>query len=205
MSTGTHPDDSNRHDGGGPRSLVFHPDGKTLFSVQELDHTIAAYSFDAGTGKLALIGAAQQTVPQAWLDSNPPCPYMYNAQANYNSGIALAPDGRHVYVTGRGMDNVAGFSVAADGGLSPTAQATVPSGGRTPWSLSFVTDTLLVVTNQNADDPSAREGGGPDADPCVVSFSLVMWSIELTLPCYQEEQHLLGVWTGSSCPGLSTC
>lgn len=171
VTIGTHPDESNRHDGGGPRSLVFSPDGKTLYSVQELDHTIAAYSFDAGMGKLTLIGV-QQTVPQAWLDSNPPCPYMYNAQANYNSGIALAPDGRHVYVTGRGMDNVAGFSIGEDGGLSPTAQVTVPSGGRTPWSLSFASDTLLVVTNQNADDPSAREGGGPGADPCVLFLRL---------------------------------
>jgi 6-phosphogluconolactonase (cycloisomerase 2 family) len=163
---GTHPDDSNRHDGGGPRSLVFSSDGKTLYSVQELDHTVAAYSFDSGSGSLTTVGSKQLTVPQAWLDSIPPRPHMYNAQPNYNSGIAISPDGKHVYTTGRGHDSVAGFAVsAADGSLTPTAQGNVGSGGRTPWALSFASPTLLVVTNQYADDPSAREGGGPDADP----------------------------------------
>jgi 6-phosphogluconolactonase (cycloisomerase 2 family) len=162
---GTHPNDSNRHSGGGPRQLVFAPDGKTLYSVQELDHTVAAYSFDPSGGKLVVVGTKQQTVPQVWLDSIPPIPYMYNAQPNYNSGIAISPDGRHVYTTARGNDSVAGFVVGADGALTPTRQANIGSGGRTPWSLSFVSNALLVVSNQNADDPEARKGGGPDADP----------------------------------------
>jgi 6-phosphogluconolactonase (cycloisomerase 2 family) len=94
--------------------------------------------------------------------------YMYNAQANYNSGIAISPDGRHVYTTARGHDSIAGFAIGANGVLSPTSQGSVASGGRTPWSVTFASDTLLLVTNQNADDPAAREGGGPDADPCVI-------------------------------------
>ena len=163
---GTHPDDSNRHAGGGPRQLVFSSDGQTLYSVQELDHTVMAYSFDVASGELAAVGRPQMTVPQAWLDSVPPLPHLYNAQPNYNSGIAISPDGRHVYTTGRGHDSVAGFVVSqSDGSLTPTAQGTVSSGGRTPWSLSFVSDSLLVVSNQYADDPTARIGGGLGADP----------------------------------------
>ena len=157
--------DTNRHHGGGPRQLVFSPDGRTLFCVNELDHTVCAYSFDISTGKLTPVGAPQMTVPQDWLDSTPPRPYMYNAQPNYNSGIAVSPDGCHVYTTGRGHDTVAGFVVNANGSLSPTAQANVGSGGRTPWSLSFASEELLLVSNQNADDPKARKGGGPNADP----------------------------------------
>jgi hypothetical protein len=80
---GTHPDERNRHDGGGPRQLVFAPDGQTLYSVQELDHTLAAYSFDGAAGKLALVGEVHQTIPQAWLDTNPPCPYLLHSLLSY--------------------------------------------------------------------------------------------------------------------------
>ena len=105
------------------------------------------------------------TVPQDWLDNIPPRPYMYNAQPNYNAGIAISPDGRHLYSSGRGHDTVAGFSVGHDGSLTPTRQWLVPSGGRTPWAIAFLNDEYLLVTNQNADDPAAREPGGPDSNP----------------------------------------
>ena len=94
--------DANRHGGGGPRQIVFAADGKTLYCVSELDHTVCSYSFDAATGKMAEVGTPQTTLGpdgQAWLDSIPPLPHNYNAQPNYNSGIAISPDGKHVYTT----------------------------------------------------------------------------------------------------------
>ena len=156
---------SNRHYGAGTRQIRFSPDGRFLFSVNELDHTVSSYSFDVCSGELKPVGAPQMTVPQDWLDNIPPRPYMYNAQPNYNAGIAISPDGRHLYSSGRGHDTVAGFSVGHDGSLTPTRQWLVPSGGRTPWAIAFLNDEYLLVTNQNADDPAAREPGGPDSNP----------------------------------------
>ena len=72
-----------------------------------------------------------------------------------------------MYTTGRGHDSVAGFLVSRDGSLSPTSQAFIQSGGRTPWALSFASDSRLVVANQYEDEPDARKGGGPGADPYV--------------------------------------
>ena len=84
----------------------------------------------------------------------------------------MTPDGGHCYVTSRGYDSVAGFSInMSDGGsLSPvTMTATggpyVHTGGRTPWSVTCASNSLVLVTNQYGDDPAAREGGGKDADP----------------------------------------
>mmetsp|Transcript_20915 Transcript_20915/g.67694 ORF Transcript_20915/g.67694 Transcript_20915/m.67694 type:complete len:425 (-) Transcript_20915:40-1314(-) len=154
----------NRHHGAGPKNICFSRDGSTLFSVNENDHTASAYSFDSGTGELRLVGAPQMCVPEAWLDSAP-LPFPHFAQPNYNGGLALSPDGRHLYCSTRGHDSVAGFAVATDGALSPTAQASVGSGGRVPWELSFASDELLVVANQYRDDPEARAAGGAGAEP----------------------------------------
>lgn len=157
--------ESNRHYSAGTRLIQFSPCGNWLFSVNELDHTVSSYHFEETTGKLAATGAPQMTVPQDWLDQVPPRPYMYNAQPNYNSGLAVSPDGRHVYCSARGHDSIAGFSINSNGSLTPTRQRWTPSGGRTPWSLAFLNDEYLLVTNQNADDPDARRPCGPGSDP----------------------------------------
>lgn len=38
--------------GVGPRHLVFHPDGRWFYAVNELDGTVGSYEFDSGTGCL---------------------------------------------------------------------------------------------------------------------------------------------------------
>ena len=70
------------------------------------------------------------TVGQSWLDSNPPRPYQFFAQPNYNGTFILSPDGRHLYATTRGADTIAGFEVGPDGALSPAKFVSVPSNGR---------------------------------------------------------------------------
>ena len=77
----------------------------------------------------------------------------------------MAPDGKHVYVTNRGHDSVAGFSIKPDVAkgesdpcLVPTAQVTVPSGGRLPWTITFITNTLVIVSNQYLADEDALAG-----------------------------------------------
>lgn len=157
--------DDNRHYLAGTRLVRFSPDGKFLFSVNELDHTLSSYRFDARRGTLFACGKPQMTIPQAWLDGIPPRPYMYNAQANYNAGIAVSPDARHVYSSARGHDSIAGFSIVEDGVIEPTDQIRIASGGRTPWSITFLDNDHLLVANQNADDPAARQTGGKHGDP----------------------------------------
>lgn len=157
--------DNNRHYLAGTRLIRFSTGGDFLFSVNELDHTISSYRFGKSGGTLTRCGPPHMTIPQTWLDEVPPRPYMYNAQPNYNAGIAVSPDGRHVYSSARGHDSVAGFKIHADGVLAPTDQVRIASGGRTPWSITFLDNHFLLVTNQNADDPTARRPGGHGSDP----------------------------------------
>ena len=157
--------DNNRHYLAGPRLIRFSPNGQLLFSVNELDHTISSYRFNSVKGTLVPCGQPCMTVPQEWLDGIPPRPYVYNAQPNYNAGLAVSPDGRHVYSSARGHDSVAGFVIHADGTLVPTIQTRIGSGGRTPWSITFINNDYLLAANQNADDPAARQPGGEYADP----------------------------------------
>ncbi len=157
--------DNNRHYLAGTRLIRFSPNGEFLLSVNELDHTMSSYRFDESGGTLIACGPPHMTIPQTWLDELPPRPYMYNSQPNYNAGIAVSPDGRHVYSSARGHDSVAGFKIHADGVLEPTDQVRIASGGRTPWSITFLDNHFLLVANQNADDPTARQPGGQGSDP----------------------------------------
>jgi len=152
--------DSNLCYGAGPKNAAFSSDGRVLFSCNELDSSVSAYRFDDQTGQLTPCGSPCMALPQSWLDSVPPRPLPFYDQCHSGGSLCLAPDGKHLYASNRGHDSVACFAVGADGALSPTAQFTVPAGGRISWNLTMPSDTLLVVLNQYADDPEARSGDG---------------------------------------------
>ena len=152
--------DSNICYGAGPKNAAFSSDGRVLFSCNELDSSVSAYRFDDQTGELTPCGSPCMALPQSWLDSVPPRPLPFYDQCHSGGSLCLAPDGKHLYASNRGHDSVACFAVGADGALSPTAQFTVPAGGRISWNLTMPSNTLLVVCNQYADDPEARSGDG---------------------------------------------
>ena len=43
--------------------MVFHPNGRLVFAINELDSTIATYTWDRATGTLAATGASVSTLP----------------------------------------------------------------------------------------------------------------------------------------------
>jgi 6-phosphogluconolactonase len=91
--------------GDGPRHLVFHPNGKWLYSLQEESSTVAAFDFEASTGKPAL-KQTLSTLPKGF------------AGTNFPSEIVISPDSRFIYVANRLHDSVAGYSIRPDGALT---------------------------------------------------------------------------------------
>ena len=125
--------------GSGPRHVVFAGDGRTLYVVNELACTAAVLRRDAFGDDLALVQIVSSLPDGADLGSRA-------------AGLALSPNGRHLFVSNRGHDSVASFAVeTATGRLS--FRGTWPSGGTTPRSLTIdPSGRFVVVANQDGDN-----------------------------------------------------
>jgi 6-phosphogluconolactonase len=127
--------------GSGPRHFIVHPDGSFAFSVEELSSTVAMYSIDSNTGVLEFKDRADMIVPSDNFSGN-----------NTAADIQVTPDGKFVYASNRGLDNIAIFRVDEKAG-SITYIGQEPSHGKHPRS--FAMDKLgeyLFVTNRDTDN-----------------------------------------------------
>jgi 6-phosphogluconolactonase len=123
--------------GAGPRHLAFHPSLPLVFVSNELDSTVAVLRCDAETGALSLVRTAS-TLPARWKG------------ANFPADIHVAPDGRTLYVSNRGHNSVAVFSIAPRTGALTQVQV-MPTGG--DWPRNFTLDPTgrwLLVANQRS-------------------------------------------------------
>ncbi|MDR6601586.1 6-phosphogluconolactonase (cycloisomerase 2 family) [Achromobacter deleyi] len=123
-------------EGAGPRHAAFHPAGRWLYVVNELDNTVAAYSLGAGSLHPFQI---LPTLPDT---------YTGNSRA---AGISLDAHGCHLYVSNRGDDSIAVFRVdPANGRLTPVQHAA--SGGKTPRFFALSPDgRFLFALNEDSD------------------------------------------------------
>ncbi|WP_245983631.1 lactonase family protein [Lentzea flaviverrucosa] len=120
--------------GAGPRHIAFHPDGKTAYVANELDSTIVTCAYANGT---LTPGQVLKTVPSG-------------SPTNYPAEVLVSADGRHVYLSNRGHDSIAHFTV---GGSGLTMVGTTAVGGRYPRHITFdPTGSLLFAANQNSNN-----------------------------------------------------
>lgn len=123
--------------GSGPRHLAFHPSGGHLFLANELGDTLSVCTYDPVTG----VVKALKEYPTAPAGAH---------ERNYPGGVVVSPDGRHVYVSNRGDDSIAGFAVLDDGALiEPIGRW--DCGGSWPRHLTLSPDGhTLFCANQRA-------------------------------------------------------
>ncbi len=123
--------------GAGPRHAAFHPDGSTLYVANELENTVTIYDYD---------GAAATLRPRQALSTLPP-----DAPPNTVADIHVAPDGARVYVSNRGHDSIAVFTVDSERRLA--LLATPPCGGAGPRHFTIAPGgDFLVVANKESGD-----------------------------------------------------
>jgi len=93
----------------GPRHFVFHPNGKFVYLVHELNGDLTTLGYDADTGQLSDLQHATALPPG--FDGTP-----------WAADIHITPDGRFLYASERTSSTLAGFRVdAATGRLSTIA------------------------------------------------------------------------------------
>ena len=123
-------------EGAGPRHIAFRPTNRYAFVVNELDSTVTAHRFDPGDGA----STPFQVLPAL------PNDFFGHIRA---AAIVASADGRSVYVSNRGHDSIAAFSVEdLTGRLKSVGWAT--SEGRTPrfMALAPAGDALLVANEE---------------------------------------------------------
>ncbi len=159
----------NERPGCGPRHIAFHPNGRWLYSINELDSTIDQFLWTTTSsrtnpqGILVNTGRFVKTIAPA-----------FPAEKNTAAELTVSPDGNYLYASNRGEDTLVVFSIDDDGTLKFVQR--IACGGRTPRHFTLSSDSearWLVCGNQDSatvtvfrrDGGSGRLGGPVQSVP----------------------------------------
>jgi 6-phosphogluconolactonase len=120
--------------GAGPRHLAFAPDGKNLYSIDELSNTITRYAYDAEK-VWSFANAEAGAIPREESISTLPEDF---TGSSYCADLKITPDGKFLYGTNRGHDSLAIYGIGDEGVL--TLIGFEPSRGKGPQNLLITPD-----------------------------------------------------------------
>jgi 6-phosphogluconolactonase len=125
--------------GAGPRHLAFHPDGKFVYVLSEVESSVTVFSYQPKTGTLTSL----QTI------SALPKDFSGHKEA---AEIAVHPSGKFLYTSNRGHDSIAVFAIdEKKGTLKSLGQ--VLTGGKTPRHFAIdPTGAYLLAENQESNN-----------------------------------------------------
>src|SRR5256885_7627255 len=123
--------------GAGPRHMVFRPDGRFAYVVNELSSTVTAFRYDADTGVLHEVQTVS-TLPEHF------------DGANSGAEVDVHPSGKWLYVSNRGHNSVVLFDVDATSGTLTYVEEQ-GTAGFTPRHFGIdPSAAYLAVGNQNS-------------------------------------------------------
>ncbi|MCC6695816.1 MAG: lactonase family protein [Candidatus Hydrogenedentes bacterium] len=123
--------------GAGPRHFTFHPAGHAAYVVNELDNTVAYFTYDAEAGRLDFVDA-YTTLPDGF------------GGVNYTAEIRINPLGNYLYASNRGHDSIAAFLIDPDAGTL-IARGHTSTGGKTPRNFNLDPEgRYLLAANQDS-------------------------------------------------------
>jgi 6-phosphogluconolactonase len=127
--------------GSGPRSLIFHPNGKWAYCVNEVGSSVNVLKWDATKGVFTTVQLIS-TVPADHQGPSAP------------SDVVMDKAGKFLYVANRLDDFMVSFSIAATDGKLTLMERT-SCGGKTPRHIALdPTEKWLLVANQATDNLS---------------------------------------------------
>ena len=139
--------------GAGPRHLTFHPNGKYLYVISELDSTLTVFRYNEQNGTLSQIETVS-TLPSEFTG------------VSYCADVHVSPSGKFLYGSNRGHDSIVVFEIDPGTGKLTLVQHVSTQGS---WPRNFTLDPagrFLLVANQRTDN--------------VVTFSIDLRSGQLT-------------------------
>lgn len=123
--------------GSGPRHVAFHPNGKWLYCIHEIDCSIDLYDWNNGEMTLREGSVVSTLSPGVGLAGNTACE------------IVVSDDGRYLYSCTRGADEIVVYRIGAAGLL--TEQQRLSCGGKVPRYIALdPSRKWLISCNQGA-------------------------------------------------------
>jgi 6-phosphogluconolactonase len=147
---------TNDRPGSGPRHIAFHPNGRWVYSINEIDSTIdhllwtATSSRTDPQGMLVNTGHFVKTIAPG-----------FPAAKNTAAEVAISPDGNFLYASNRGEDTLVVFAIAPGDGTLSLVQR-ISCGGKTPRHFTLSPDSRwLLCGNQDSGSITIfrRDGG----------------------------------------------
>ena len=127
------------HPGAGPRHLTFHPNGKYLYVINELDSSLTTFRYDPAKGTLTPFETVS-TLPRDFVGTS------------YCADIHISKSGRFLYGSNRGHNSIVVFAIDPRTARLSLAQHVSTEGN---WPRNFVIDPtgqFLLVANQRSDN-----------------------------------------------------
>lgn len=123
--------------GSGPRHLTFHPNGKFVYLLQELDGTLTTFAY---------LGGKLRRIQESTVVAND------FVGENSAADIHISADGKFLYATNRGAANtISTFAVDSKGKLA--LRQTTDSGGKGPRNFTIdPTGNFVLVAHQYSND-----------------------------------------------------
>jgi len=123
--------------GAGPRTLHFHPNGRTAYCVNELESTVDVLEWSSMDGKLALVTRID-LLPEGYCGPTRAC------------DTVISRNGKSVYFANRDKDFLYSFQAdAKTGSLTPIGRSSC--GGKVPRNFVLdPTERWMVVANQES-------------------------------------------------------
>jgi 6-phosphogluconolactonase len=168
---------SNDRPGSGPRHIAFHPNGRWIYSINELDSTIDLFLWTTTSSRSNPQGLLVKAANSGVKTIASGFPVAKNTAAE----VEVSSDGRFLYASNRGEDSLVVFAIApADGSL--TLVERIACGGKTPrqftlspsgqWLLCGNQDSATVTVFRR--DPATGRIGGPTQS---VALDSVMFTL----------------------------
>ena len=117
--------------GAGPRHLIYSPDGKLVYCLNEMGSSVSVYAY--GDGALTL------------LDTYPALPGGFTGSS---TGAAIRYESGCIYASNRGHDSIARFRCEGEK-LIPAGFT--PCGGKSPRDFNII-GGMLLCTNESSDN-----------------------------------------------------
>jgi 6-phosphogluconolactonase len=125
--------------GCGPRHLVFHPNGKYAYAAEELTSTVAVMDYDKGTGGLSMRADSICSLPGDFRGTN------------LAADIHVHPNGKYLYLSNRGYNSLAIFSIDKAGMIKLIGQQDTK--GKIPRNfLIDLKGEFVLVANQDSNN-----------------------------------------------------
>jgi 6-phosphogluconolactonase len=138
LEPGTQPS-APLHPGAGPRHLTFHPNGKYLYVINELDSSLTTFKYNPVTGTLVAFETVS-TLPRDFTGKS------------YCADIHISRSGRFLYGSNRGHNSIVVFAIDPQTARLSLVEHVSTEG---KWPRNFVIDPsgrFLLVANQHTDN-----------------------------------------------------